>query len=252
MRDLEQARRDQRAHDRRQVRRFQQKALEQEGDEGAGLRVGKAEYQRLEQELGQAREGLKPLPKSGRPQVSETDPDSRFLRSREGWVLGYTADLAVSDDHFIVAPRVTQNATDNASLMPMLDEAEKRCRERPEKATADSGFFSGAALRECHQRGIDLYVPDVNLTHEINTGEVARGIGRRTIRDPEHLRMREKLRSEAGRKIYRRRQAVVEPIFGILKEQRGMRRFRRRGLAAVATEWLMATIAYNVKRMAKA
>jgi len=69
------------------------------------------------------------------------------------------------------------------------------------------------------------------------------------IRDPEHLRVREQLRSVAGRAWYRRRQAVVEPVFGILKEQRGRRRFRRRGLAAVTTEWMLAAIAYNLTRM---
>jgi len=102
-----------------------------------------------------------------------------------------------------------------------------------------------------NRRGIDLYVPDNNLRHEMQTGQRAHGIGRRTIRDPEHLRLRDKLRSPEGRRIYQRRQAVVEPVFGILKEQRGLRKFRRRGLAAVATEWMMAVIAYNLTRMAR-
>jgi len=251
VREGEPARRDQRAGDRRQVRRFQQKALEQGAQENAGLKVDASESRRLEQVLEQSGGGLKPLPKRSRQPVSETDPDSRFLRSRQGWVLGYTADLAVSDDHFIVATRVTQAATDNASLVPMLDQVEQQCGQRPERVTADSGFFSGAGINRCGERGIDAYVPDNNLTHEINTGEVCRGIGRTTIRDPEHLRMREKLRSDAGRKLYRRRQAVVEPVFGILKEQRGMRQFRRRGLAAVTTEWLLAVIAYNIAHMNK-
>jgi transposase len=244
--------REQRAQDRRQVRRFQQKAMEQDPEEGAGVSVDPSGQERLEQQLEQARQGLQPLPKRGRKQVSETDPDSRFLRSRKGWVLGYTAEMAVSDDHFIVATRVTQNATDNASLVPLVDEVEKQCRQRPAKVTADSGFFSGAALHECCRRGIDLYVPDPNLTHEINTGEVAGGIGRTAIRDLEHLRLREKLRSPAGRKMYQRRQAVVEPVFGVLKEQRGMGRFQRRGLAAVTTEWMLAAIAYNITRMTTA
>jgi hypothetical protein len=101
-----------------------------------------------------------------------------------------------------------------------------------------------------HERGIQAYIPDNNLTHELNTGERAGGkIGRTTIRDPEHLRVREQLRTPEGRKIYRRRQAVVEPVFGILKAQRGMQQFRRRGLDAVATEWMIATIAYNIRRM---
>ena len=63
--------------------------------------------------------------------------------------------------------------------------------------------------------------------------------------------MRAKLRTPAGRNLYQRRQAVVEPVFGILKEQRGMRKFRRRGLAAVTTEWMLAAIAYNLTRMAR-
>ena len=81
-----------------------------------------------------AQQAIPALPKKGRQQVSTTDPDSRFLRTAEGWTLGYTADLAVSDDHLIVAARVTQNATDNGSLVPMVDEVERRCGARPEKA----------------------------------------------------------------------------------------------------------------------
>jgi transposase len=248
----EQTAREQRARDRRQVRRFQQRALAAEPDEGAGTELAVAQPEVLEQQLAEAHRGLKKLPKAGQRQVSQTDPDSGFLRTREGWVLGYTADVAVSDDHFIVAARVTQQATDNASLLPMVDEVERQCRQRPQKVTADAGFFSGAALRECSRRGIDLYVPDNNLRHEMTSGKPAGGIGRTAIRDPEHLRMREKLRSAAGRKMYQRRQAVVEPVIGILKIQRGMQRFRRRGLEAVNTEWLLVAIAYNIARLARA
>ena len=166
-------------------------------------------------------------------------------------MLGYTAELAVSDDHLIVATRVTQNASDNASLLPLVEEVERRCRERPARVTADSGFFNGAAVRAMAERGIDAYLPDPNLSHEMQTGKPARGIGCNVIRDADHRRMREKLRSPAGRQMYRRRQAVVEPVFGILKEQRGMRKFRRRGLAAVNTEWMLLAIAYNLRQMVR-
>src|SRR6266567_6428384 len=242
--DWEQAR-QQWARDRRLVRRFQQKASQQDPEEDGGVRLSAEQQQAL------AQQGVPALPKKGRQQVSRTDPESRFLRTARGWELGYTADLAVSDDHVIVATRVTQNATDDGSLLAMVEEVERQCRARPEKVTGDSGFFSGQAVREMKQRGIDLYLPDNNLRHEMRTGERAEGIGRRRIRDPEHQRMREKLRTTAGRAQYRRRQAVVEPVFGILKEQRGMRRFRRRGLAAVSTEWMMAAIAYNLTRIAR-
>jgi len=237
--------RQQWAEDRRLVRAFQQKACEQDPEEDGGVRLSPQQQEQL------AQQEIPALPKKGRRQLSTTDPDSRFLRTAEGWTLGYTADLAVSDDHLIVAARVTQNATDNASLVPMVDEVERTCGQRPQRVTGDSGFFSGAALREMNRRGVDLYVPDNNLRHEMQTGQPAHGIGRCTIRDPEHLQLREKLRSPQGRRIYQRRQAVVEPVFGILKEQRGMRKFRRRGLAAVTTEWMLAAIAYNLTRMAR-
>jgi transposase len=236
--------RQQWAQDRRRVRAFQQKAAAQDPEEEGGVQLSRQQQEKL------AEQEIPALPKKGRRQLSTTDPDSRFLRTAEGWTLGYTADLAVSDDHLIVAARVTQSAADNASLVPMVEEVERSCGERPQKVTGDSGFFSGAALHEMKRRGIDLYVPDNNLRHEMSTGKRAGGIGRCAIRDPEHLRLREKLRSPQGRRIYQRRQAVVEPVFGILKEQRGMRKFRRRGLAAVTTEWMLAVIAYNLTRMA--
>jgi IS5 family transposase len=154
-------------------------------------------------------------------------------------------------DHLIVAARVTQNATDNGSLVPMVEEVERQCQARPEKVTGYSGFFSAQALHQMKQRGIDLYAPDNNLRHEMRTEERAEGLGACRIRDPEHLCMREKLRSTVGRAWHRRRQAVVEPVFGILKEQRGMRRFRRRGLEAVTTEWMLAAIAYNLTRIVR-
>ncbi len=248
--NVDQMARDQRARDRRQVRRFQQKASEPDPNEEGGVSLSAEQQQGFNGQIEGVGEGLKPLVRGRRNEVCLTDPDSRFLRGREGWVLGYTADMAVSDDHFIVATRITQNATDNDSLLAMADEVERQCKTRPKKITADAGFFSGRALHGLRDRDIQAYVPDNNLTHEMNTGERAGGkIGRTTIRDPEHLRMRERLRTPEGRKIYRRRQAVVEPVFGVLKEQRGIRRFRRRGLPAVGTEWLMVAIAYNIGRM---
>jgi len=69
------------------------------------------------------------------------------------------------------------------------------------------------------------------------------------VRHPEHRKMRQKLRDPAGRAVYAQRQAIVEPVFGILKQQRGMRQFRRRGLSKVAVELTLATTAFNLARM---
>ena len=69
------------------------------------------------------------------------------------------------------------------------------------------------------------------------------------MRHPVHRRMRQKLRDPVGRAIYQRRKAIVEPVFGVLKEQREMRQFRRRGLAKVVVELALAATACNLTRL---
>jgi len=185
------------------------------------------------------------LQKSGLKKLSQSDPDSRFLRERGGFVLGYTGTLAVSGDHLIVAQRVTQETNDNEALLPMVDAVERECGERPQRVSADSGFFSNDNLQGMEERKIDAYVPDNNMARVLNRGG---RIKQRAVH-PAHRRMRRKLRDPVGRAIYARRKAIVEPVNGVLKEQRGMRRFRMKGLGKVAAEWTLASIAYNLTRM---
>jgi hypothetical protein len=168
-----------------------------------------------------------------------------FLRGRGGYTLGFTTTLAVSEDHLIVGQRVTQETNDNGWLLPMLDLVEQQCDEKVQQASADSGFFSLANLQAMEERNIDAYVPDNNLARVLNRG----GRLKQHACHPMHRRMRRKLRDPVGRAIYARRKAIVEPVNGVLKEQRGMRRFRMKGLPKVAVEWTLASIAYNLTRM---
>src|SRR5262249_31159366 len=164
--------------------------------------------------------------------------------------LGYSGELAVSEDHVITAVRVTQPTSDNESLMPMIAEVERQCGQRPRKVLADSGFFSSNNLDRVHELGIEGYVPDSNLARELNTGQRAKGMGRNPrVRHGETRRMRSRLRTAEGRKLYQRRKAMVEPVIGTLKEQRGMRQFLRRGLKAVTMELMMVAISYNITRL---
>lgn len=245
--DTEAKLRRERARLRRQVRRWQKACNADDPDENAGMQVN---VQELERRLEQIPRRLERLRKSGLRQISRTDPDSRFLRSREGWQLGYSAEVAVSEDHLIVAQRVTQNASDNASLLPLVDEVGRQCRGKPQRVSADSGFFSLVNLHGLRARQIEGYVSDANLSYELKGQGRARGMGRsRHLRDPEHRRMRRKLRSVVGRKIYRQRKAIVEPVFGVLKQQRGLRQFRLRGLERVGIEFTLAAIGYNLSRL---
>lgn len=245
--DTESKLRRERARLRRQIRRWQQACNAEDPDENAGMQIAVAE---LEKRLEQIPGRLQRLRKSGLRQISRTDPESRFLRSRDGWQLGYTAEIAVSADHLIVAERVTQNASDNASLLPLVDEASRQCRGKPQRVSADTGFFSLQNLHGLCQREIDGYVPDANLSYELKGKGRAQGIGRsKHLRDPAHRQMRRKLRDPAGRQIYAQRKAIVEPVFGVLKQQRGLRQFRLRGLQRVGIEFTLAAIGYNLSRL---
>jgi len=246
--DTERALRNQRAKIRRDIRRWQKQCDADDPNEGAGSAVSSEMIARLQEQLERLPERLERLRKSGLPKLSRTDPDSRFLRERGGFALGYTATLAVSEDHLIVGQRVTQETNDNQALLPMLDLVEQHCRERPQRASADTGFFSLDNLKGLEERKIEGYVPDSHLARWLNRGSAVR----QAARDPAHRRMRQKLRDPVGRAIYARRKAIVEPVNGVLKEQRGMRRFRRRGLPNVAGEWALSSTAYNVTRMWRA
>lgn len=227
--------------DRQQVRRWRRQMEQDDPDQEPGVEVGAETAERLRREMKKASLA------AGQEKRSLTDGDARFLRERGGkFRLGYSGVLAVSEDHFIVAAKITQAATDNDSLLPMLAEVERQCRIRPQQVLADSGFYSGNNVEALEAAGIDGYVPDSVLARELNLGQ--RVLEPRPVRHRATRRMRRKLRSPAGRETYGKRKGLIEPVIGALKEQRGMRQFLRRGLAAVGCEWLLAAISYNVTR----
>lgn len=237
--------RAERAKIRKRIRRWQQQCEGEAPNEGAGTELASEEIGKLEERLQQIPGRIERLKKSGMKKLSRVDEDSRFLRDRQGFTLGYTATMGVSEDYLIVAQQVGQASTDNDLLVPMVDQVERQCGERPVEASADSGFFSIANLQEMEQRKIEAYVPDANLARVLNRG----GKLKQRACHPAHQRMRRKLRSLDGQRKYQRRREVVEPVWGVLKEQRGMRRFRMRGLAKVAIEFTLAATALNLTRL---
>ena len=135
--ETEERLRQERARLRRGIRKWQRQCDAEDPNEGSGTRV---QLERLQERLAEMPQRLEKLRKSGLQKQSRTDGEARFLRERAGFVLGYTAEAAVNEDHLIVAQRVTQHATDNASLVPMVEEAEGQSGMRAEKILADAGF----------------------------------------------------------------------------------------------------------------
>jgi len=234
-----------RAKIRKRIRRWQQQCDAEDPNEGAGAAVSSAALRAWQEQLQQIPARLERLKKSGLKKLSRTDGDSRFLRERTKFTLGYTATVAVSDDHLIMAQQVSQEANDNGLLLPLIEAVQRSCGQRPQRVSADSGFFSNNNVLAMEQESIDGYVPDSNLARVLNRG----GKLHVPANQPAHQRMRRKLRSSVGRAIYQRRKALVEPILGVLKEQRGLRRFRLRGLPKVSAEFALAVTALNLTRL---
>lgn len=245
--DSAQQLRRERARIRQRIRRWQ-KQCDQDDDSSAGGRV--AESEAWQQRLDEIPVQLEQLRKSGQKRSSRSDPEGRYLRKRGGYCLGYTGEIAVADDHLIVAQRVHQAPTDNNSLAAMTEEVERECGVAPETVVADSGYYSMPEIERVQERGIAVCVPDVLIARELAGRSVVGEMNaRQKRRQPGLQALRDRMREPAARQCYARRKAIVEPVFGVLKQQRGMRQFRRRGLIAVGTEWALATTAYNLTRM---
>jgi transposase len=243
---LEQLRRE-RARIRQRIRRWQ-KQCNREDQEPSGGRA--LESEAWKQRLNEIPAQMQELGRSGQRRGSRTDPESRYLRRRGGFCLGFTAEIAVSDDHLIVAQRVHQSPHDRKSLTAMTEIAERECGQRPQHVLADCGYYAMPEIQTLEQRGIEVYVPDLLAARELAGGAPAPEMNaRQQRRTPGLKQLRERLRNPVIRTCYARRKALVEPVFGVLKQQRGMRQFRRRGLTGVGTEWALATTAYNLTRL---
>jgi transposase len=243
---LEQLRRE-RARIRQRIRRWQKQCDRDNQEPWGGVAATPEQWQ---QRLAEIPRQMQQLRKSGQQRGSRSDPESRYLRQRRGFCLGYTAEVAVSDDHLIVAQRVHQATHDHGSLAAMTEAAERECGERPEAVLADCGYYSMDEIRAVQARGIEVCVPDRLLATELAGGDPAPEMNhRQRQRTPGLQQLRERMRGPTLRSCYARRKALVEPVFGVLKQQRGMRQFRRRGLTAVGTEWALATTAFNLSRL---
>jgi transposase len=246
--DSREALRRERARLRQRIRRWQKQC--DQDDEGNAIPAGAGAAGQWQQRLEEIPRQLEQLRKSGQKRSSRNDPESRYLRRRGGFVLGYTAEIAVTEDHLIVAQRVHQATTDHGSLSEMTAAAARECGESPAAVLADCGYYSLPEIEAVQARGIAAYVPDPLMARELAGGDAVRDMSAaQTRRCPGLPEMRKRLRDPVGRSCYARRKAIVEPVFGVLKQQRNMRQFRRRGLVEVSTEWTLATSAYNLTRL---
>lgn len=177
-------------------------------------------------------------------QENVTDPESRIMKTQEGFQQCYNGQIAVEEkSRLIMAAEVTQNVADNECLVPLTEAAEAHGGEEPERALADAGYRSEESFRKLAEKKIATYVA---LGREGKRGNTILPSGE----NPHAQAIEERLKSEEGRRHwYRRRKAIAELPFGWIKHVLGFRRFSLRGLKKVQGEWQLVCAALNLKRI---
>jgi transposase len=179
-------------------------------------------------------------------QYNFVDPDSRVMwdTGRKCFVQAYNAQIAVDGQaQVIVAAELTQQTTDREQLVPMVEKV-RTTQGMPETITADAGYWDTASLHDPALQGIQVLVsPDSQAKPP------GAPLPQNAPQNEEAARMRELLASGAGKTRYALRKATVEPVFGQIKEARGIRRFRLRGLTQVRHEWKLICATHNLLKL---
>lgn len=229
-------------------------ALEREADDKARAKVRREEKREKKKANRKRRrrkgheDSVKPDSKSQR---NFTDPDSRIMvnGATKSFEQSYNCQAAVDDKaQVIVAANVTQQANDKRQMEPMIEKLKENTGGRkPGKLSADSGYFSEDNVIILEGEGIDGYIATEKQKHgqEPLRAERGRVPGSATVKE----RMSRKLRTIKGRCTYSKRKQIVEPVFGQIKQARGLRQFLFRGLEKVGAEWDLICLTHNLLKL---
>lgn len=180
----------------------------------------------------------------GWTQRNPTDPDSRKMKAGDGWLQGYNGQLVVAEDGLILAAELTQEQNDVGQLEPMVEAtranlAEAGLKGRIGTLLADAGYWSEDHVAAVEgSGGPRLLIAPMHPT-----------TGSTRTRYPTRARMHRRLARMSGRARYRRRGAIVEPVFGQFKDGRGIRRLSRRGRTACQSEWRLVSATHNLLKL---
>jgi transposase len=231
-------------------------ALEAEAKQQAEIeRAQMRKKQQLLEDEGKKPRGKKPKQPSDRPQDKAqrnfTDPESRIMKdgSSKSFEQCYNCQAGVDEQsQVIVATNVTQEPNDKQQVKPMVGKIKENMEGKvPQKASADSGYFSEDNVKYLEQEGIDGYIATGRQKHGEKVEPASRGgiPANMSLQD----RMARKLRTKRGRAVYSKRKKIVEPVFGQIKEGRGFRRFLLRGIEKVSCEWDIICMTHNILKL---
>lgn len=190
-------------------------------------------------------------------QVNLSDEDSRLMRKskRSGYEQCFNAQAVVDAEgsQLVLGARVSTCASDRNELVEDIETIPDPLG-KPTEVLADSGYACEEQVNRLATEGMDVYVSAGAEAHHNHRQydlrpEHLRSESRKEPKAPWLIAMKEKVNGEYGRSRYRLRKQTVEPVFGIIKDAMGFRRFHLRGTGKVEGEWELVTLAYNMKRL---
>jgi transposase len=243
----------------------------------------------IEADTGRPIRGRRPKPDSeahrSRRHANTTDPDSRLMRTRDGFVQGFNVQAVATEDQFIVAAQATNDAADNPSFSPMITATKQNLRRAGEprqvrRVVADAGYWSDTNVNTA---GVETFIAPgkarrlrhlaetetkrAELLASVEAGNLTKddaaahlGVTRSRLntllRNRRHgspptltASMIAKLDTPRGKNTYKKRSAIIEPVFAQIKHNRGIRSLSRRGLPAADSEWKLIAATHNLLKL---
>ena len=238
--------------------RFREKRLAKIREAKKALEEAAKEKARAEGKLDEKDQPIPPErgkpPKTppGTPEPKDqrnfTDPESRIMKMGNGsFDQAYNCQAAVDGEaQIVIACEAVIAANDKQQIEPMIEQIKRNVGRRPKQTIADSGYYSESNVRHLRAKRIDDYVCPDRLKHGAAPPSV-RG------RLPDELsfidRVRRKLMTRKGRMVYTLRKQIVEPVFGQIKQARGLRQFLLRGREKVDAEWSLWCMTHNLLKV---
>jgi len=206
--------------------------------------------------------GRKPRGKAPKPptiaepeakdQYNFTDPDSRIMKNStdQGFDQHYNVQVAVDQGSRLIAGNsVSNHVNDQGEAIPTVDAIPAKVG-KPKAAALDNGYWGPTNVKALKARGIEPYIATGRDSHHLSWQERFAQELEPPPQDASLLvKMAYTLKTDIGKRIYGLRKSTVEPVIGIIKETLGFRQFSLRGMLAVAGEWCLVCLAYNLKRL---
>jgi len=185
----------------------------------------------------------------GSDQINFTDPESRIMQRSGAFVQAYNAQAAVdADTHIVLAGLLTNQGVDVEQLQPLSDQTIENVGCVPQRFLADAAYYSDDNVQHVQDLGAEALIPPDKLRHSEWREQVAP-----TGRIPASLtraeRMRRRLATKTGKRLYLQRQASVEPVFGTTRCGRGLQQFMHRGLEKNHHLWRFDLAVHNLMKI---